>query len=88
MNHKLVRLWAAGEVLTSTSPADRHALKKLVEDYDKVTSNLRSEFDKMILTLQGNVEYITQVGDNVDSHKILRGQITILKYMREVLTKE
>lgn len=34
--HKLVRAWAAGEILTLTSPADRHALKQLVDDYDKL----------------------------------------------------
>lgn len=32
-HHEFVAKWAAGEILTSTSPADRRALQKVLEDY-------------------------------------------------------
>lgn len=37
---QLVRSWAAGEILTDTSPADRHALKIFVAKYDELEAKL------------------------------------------------
>lgn len=52
-DHKLARAWAAGEILTLTSPADRLALKKLVDDHDKLK--------QMLAVAEGALEFYGSV---------------------------
>lgn len=44
------------------------------------------KFNSQIKTLEGNVKYLEETGD-LGTIKILKGQISILKYMREELLK-